>query len=119
MESETGIPGLKTFQQSANFTVLKSGLLNAPETDKAYVFQFAMNIPCPGKTSINYEGREYSTLQILSQCWLKENLNVGTMIEGTIEQSNNRTMEQWRSTAMMTMYPTAIPMAAFTSGMKP
>ncbi|MBP6979394.1 MAG: hypothetical protein KBB71_13900, partial [Lentimicrobiaceae bacterium] len=95
MESETGISGLKTFQQSASFTVLRSGILDAPETDKAYVFQFAMNIPCPGKTFVNYEGKVYTTLQILSQCWLKENLNAGTMIPGTIEQSNNGTMEKY------------------------
>ena len=94
-QSETGKPGLKTFQQSANFTVRRSGILDAPGTDKAYVFQFAMNIPCPGKTSVNYQGREYTTLQILSQCWLKENLNAGTMIPGTIEQSNNGTIEKY------------------------
>lgn len=38
--------------------------------------------PCPGTPTVEYEGKTYNTVQIGKQCWLKENLNVGTMIPG-------------------------------------
>jgi hypothetical protein len=38
--------------------------------------------PCPGIATVDYGGQIYHTVQIGSQCWLKENLNVGTMILG-------------------------------------
>ncbi|MDD5695886.1 MAG: FISUMP domain-containing protein, partial [Bacteroidales bacterium] len=74
---------------------LESGMLDAPEQDSTYTFQFATNIPCPETPTVKYKGQVYNTIQIFSQCWLKENLNVGTMINGTIEQSNNGTIEKY------------------------
>jgi uncharacterized protein (TIGR02145 family) len=44
---------------------------------------------------VEYEGQVYNTIQIFSQCWLKENLNVGTMILGTEEMTNNNTIEKY------------------------
>ncbi|MFO7614981.1 MAG: FISUMP domain-containing protein [Bacteroidales bacterium] len=74
---------------------LQSGMLDAPQENQAYTFEFATNIPCPGTPTVEYEGQVYNTIQIFSQCWLKENLNVGEMIPGTIEQSNNGTIEKY------------------------
>lgn len=74
---------------------LQSGILDAPETSKTYTFQFATNIPCPGTPTISYEGQVYNTIQIFSQCWMKENLNVGTMINGTQNQANNGSIEKY------------------------
>jgi uncharacterized protein (TIGR02145 family) len=42
--------------------------------------------PCPGLLSIIYGGKTYHTLLIGSQCWLKENLNIGTRIDGIQNQ---------------------------------
>jgi uncharacterized protein (TIGR02145 family) len=42
---------------------------------------------------IEYEGQTYGTVQIGTQCWLSENLNVGTMITGT--SSDNETIEKY------------------------
>ncbi len=75
--------------------VMQSGILNSPQESQTYIFQFATNIPCPGIPTVEYEGQVYNTIQIFNQCWLKENLNVGTMINGTIEQSNNGTIEKY------------------------
>ena len=74
---------------------LQSGLLDAPEASETYTFQFATNIPCPGTPTVEYEGQVYNTMQIFSQCWLKENLNVGTMIPGIQEMENNDTIEKY------------------------
>jgi uncharacterized protein (TIGR02145 family) len=51
--------------------------------------------PCPGIPTVNYEGQVYNTLQIGTQCWLKENLNVGIMIQGENEMENNGTIEKY------------------------
>lgn len=44
--------------------------------------------------SLYYSGQWYTTVQIGNQCWLAENLNVGTMIPGLTYQSNNAIMEK-------------------------
>ena len=51
--------------------------------------------PCPGLDSINYSGQWYHTVQIDSQCWFKENLNVGRMILGTQDQTDNGILEKY------------------------
>ena len=51
--------------------------------------------PCPGIPTVTYEGQVYNTVQIGNQCWLKENLNVGTMINGSSNQTNNGTIEKY------------------------
>lgn len=51
--------------------------------------------PCPDTPTVLYDGQTYHTVLIGNQCWLSENLNVGIMIDGTIEQSNNGTIEKY------------------------
>ena len=36
----------------------------------------------PGTLTVTYAGKTYNTVQIGSQCWLKENLDVGTILSG-------------------------------------
>ncbi|MDR3665727.1 MAG: FISUMP domain-containing protein [Ignavibacteriaceae bacterium] len=50
---------------------------------------------CPGLDSLNYSGQWYHTVQIGSQCWLKENLNVGNMILAIKDQFNSDTIEKF------------------------
>lgn len=52
-------------------------------------------IPCPGEPTVNYEGQVYNTVRIGEQCWFKENLNIGTMINGTINQTDNSIIERY------------------------
>jgi len=73
----------------------QSGMLDVPEIDMDYTLQFATNIPCPGTPTVDYEGQTYNTIQVYNQCWLKENLNVGTQINGDQNQSNNSIIEKY------------------------
>jgi uncharacterized protein (TIGR02145 family) len=50
---------------------------------------------CPGVPSIKYQGKLYHTVRIGSQCWLKENLNVGVMIDSSKDQSDNKVIEKY------------------------
>ncbi|MCX6280305.1 MAG: hypothetical protein NT004_19750 [Bacteroidetes bacterium] len=55
----------------------------------------AGGIPCPGTPTVTYGGQVYNTVQIGSQCWLKENLNIGTRIDGALVQTNNGVIEKY------------------------
>lgn len=43
---------------------------------------------------INYEGQTYETVLINEQCWFKQNLNIGTRINGDQNQTNNNIIEK-------------------------
>ncbi|MCX6269796.1 MAG: hypothetical protein NTU44_00985 [Bacteroidetes bacterium] len=58
-------------------------------------FDPGMNIPCNGLPTVTYGGQTYNTRQIGTQCWMKENLNIGTMIPGTQNQSSGTTIEKY------------------------
>ncbi len=50
---------------------------------------------CPGIPTITYEGQIYNTVLIGTQCWLKENLNVGSMIPGSQDMMDNSLIEKY------------------------
>jgi len=72
----------------------ESGMQDSPGESSTYTIQFATNIPCIGTPTVDYEGQIYNTIQIYSQCWFKENLNVGEMIPVSQSQTNNNTIEK-------------------------
>jgi uncharacterized protein (TIGR02145 family) len=41
------------------------------------------------------DNQTYNTVQIGDQCWMAENLNIGTMIPGTTEMTNNSIIEKY------------------------
>lgn len=49
----------------------------------------------PGLPTVTYAGKIYNTVKIGSQCWLRENLDVGIMIPGSREQTNNGVIEKY------------------------
>ncbi|MFI5253558.1 MAG: FISUMP domain-containing protein [Bacteroidota bacterium] len=58
-------------------------------------------------STITYTGRTYHTVRIGSQCWLKENLDVGTMIDSNQIQTDNGVIEKYcynNDTAKCTTY---------------
>jgi len=80
----SSIIGRKTF---TNLPVFVSGTLDLGNlTIERY---------CPGTPTVTYAGKTYNTVQIGNQCWLKENLDVGTMINGIEEMTDNSTIEKY------------------------
>jgi uncharacterized protein (TIGR02145 family) len=59
-----------------------------------YISGYAQ-LPCNGLKTVNYGGQIYNTVVIGKQCWLKENLNIGTMIKGQDNQTNNSIIEKY------------------------
>ncbi len=86
---------LKASNSILDLTTIQSGIVDSPEAGKTYTFEFATNIACPGIPTVTYGGQDYHTIQILSQCWLWESLNIGTMIDGNTEQTDNNIIEKY------------------------
>jgi uncharacterized protein (TIGR02145 family) len=74
---------------------LESGTIQKPNHERTVTLQFASGIPCPGLPTVVYEGKTYHTVQIRSQCWLKENIDLGNQVDGTIAQSDNGVIEKY------------------------
>ena len=85
---------ISNFLFSQSLIIYKSGGLqdtvDIGQTDSILVAPFQCGI-----NTIRYSGIIYHTVQIGSQCWLKENLNVGTRIIGSSEQSDNGIIDKY------------------------
>lgn len=74
---------------------LQSGKQGSPiGTDTSRLY-FGAGVPCPGMPTVNYGGKSYNTVQVYSQCWLKENLNIGNMLFVPNMPTNNDTIEKY------------------------
>jgi uncharacterized protein (TIGR02145 family) len=51
--------------------------------------------PCRGTPTVSYAGKIYNTVQIGNLCWLKENLDVGTMLDSAQDQTDNGAIEKY------------------------
>jgi uncharacterized protein (TIGR02145 family) len=81
---------------TASTTLGNRTIIDTPYGNQNYTFQYGSGgIPCPGSPSVTYEDQVYNTVLIGSQCWLAENLNVGTMVIGSQYQTNNGIIEKY------------------------
>jgi len=79
------------------------GQVNNPDKNDVWLPNYGKSeqLPAAGFTSCGddiidaRDGQSYSTLQIGTQCWMTENLNIGTMINGSSSPSNNPTIEKY------------------------
>lgn len=49
----------------------------------------------PGCGSVTHGGKTYNSVIIGTQCWMTENLNIGTVITGSLDQANNGVIEKY------------------------
>ncbi|HPS51246.1 MAG TPA: FISUMP domain-containing protein [Bacteroidales bacterium] len=52
-------------------------------------------IECGGTVTDTRDGKVYTTVAIGNQCWLRENMDIGTRIDGTEDQTDNQTIEKY------------------------
>lgn len=107
-------PGLKSHKRTSGFVynegnklrfttyartideVIGSDVIeDTPEISQTYSFIITEGIPCRGMPTILLEGKVYNTVLIGEQCWMKENLNSGLMINGTVQVSDNGVIEKY------------------------
>ncbi len=50
---------------------------------------------CGDPITDSRDGKSYTTVQIGNQCWMAENLNIGTRIDGSNNQTDNGTIEKY------------------------
>ena len=84
-----GLNGSTTYYVSAYVTT---------DEDTAYgtiVKQFTTLEQYVCGIAVLYGGKNYQTVLIGTQCWFKENLNIGTRIDGTQQQSDNGIIEKY------------------------
>ena len=78
------------------YDTLTTAFQDAPAGDKMYTFNFpSTGMSCPGMPALSYMGQTYNTVQIGTQCWLRENLNIGTRIDNTLDQTDNGILEKY------------------------
>jgi uncharacterized protein (TIGR02145 family) len=77
-------------------TVLQPGLGYWVKVSQAGTMILSSSgLPCPGIPTVDYAGKVYNTVLIGSQCWLRENLDVGVMVPGSQDQMNNGSIEKY------------------------
>lgn len=50
---------------------------------------------CGGILTDNRDGKTYETVQIGTQCWMQQNLNIGIRVDGVYNQTNNSIIEKY------------------------
>ncbi len=79
---------------SSTIYFLTSYATNEIGTSYGETIQFETEALC-GDLTISYGGQTYHTVKIGEQCWMKENLNIGTRINGSQGQIDNNQIEKY------------------------
>ncbi len=70
-------------------------IIDSPYESTLYVLNVKEGIACPEIPYLIYKGQLYNTVQIGSQCWMKENINAGVMIDVEQQQSGGGIIEKY------------------------
>lgn len=95
--SGNGYLAADTLEESLGYWVKISNPQNRPGFTFIVIYPPSTGWTCGhGIWGRVWHGEKYHrTVQIGSQCWLKSNLNIGTMIDGSIDQTNNGIVEKY------------------------
>jgi len=83
------------YSKLGNINIGSDIIIDSPLTNEVYKFNITEGIPCYDTPVVNYEGMIYNTIKINNQCWLKENLNVGVMIDTLVAMQDNDVIEKY------------------------
>ncbi len=78
-----------------------AGFTDVPFSSENYTFHFGEGYPCPQAPLLSYGGQLYQTVQIGTQCWMRQNLNIGNLVMSTStgqshsDCSNNGIIEKY------------------------
>lgn len=72
-----------------------NGAIDYVQLNNTVEITFSTLNSCQIITTVLHGGKTYNTVQIGTQCWLKENLNIGTRITGSSNQTDNNTIEKY------------------------
>jgi len=69
-----------------------------PTSTDSAIFRITATVPdwqCSQPVTDSRDSSTYNTVRIGSQCWMKENMNLGTRIPGNTNQTDNQTVEKY------------------------
>ena len=75
--------------------LIEASVSDFQETVKDSIIVKVIDDPCEGLSTFAYAGVTYNTIQIGIQCWMKENLNVGSMIDDSVDMTNQDVLEKY------------------------
>lgn len=70
-------------------------LEGVPIINEHRYFSIVEGLPCKNSIAVKHGGYLYPTVQIAEQCWIKENMNIGEMINGDIDMTDNGIFEKY------------------------
>ena len=71
------------------------GYLVKMNADDELIYPASTSLTCGDPFTDERDGQIYETVQIGDQCWMAENLNIGEMINGSEEMTNNGVIEKY------------------------
>lgn len=94
--SGTGVftSDIKNLDASTTYYI-RAYATNSAGTGYGDELEFSTLPACEGVTTFTYESITYNALEIGNQCWMRQNLNVGTKIDNNNNQTNNSIIEKY------------------------